>query len=180
MLADNGQLSGRRVGMIVVDELHLLAEQKRGALLDATITKVLDSQQSKRMSATTGNMQEIGDFLNAHVCTRDFRPVKLTETIKLNEQIFVINKDVDGSLKSKLDRKLDFDPVLIHVYGNRKCRVQYGKCKRCAHTNRSSTHLGLNCVGYRVNTSRGSSIPLSSWESVVFESNNETRYNICC
>ncbi|XP_008181307.1 helicase POLQ-like [Acyrthosiphon pisum] len=115
MLADNGQLSGRRVGMIVVDELHLLAEQKRGALLDATITKVLDSQQFLHniqiigMSATTGNMQEIGDFLNAHECTRDFRPVKLTETIKLNEQIFVINKDVDGSLKSKLDRKLDFD-----------------------------------------------------------------------
>jgi len=64
------------------------------------------------MSATIGNMQEIGDFLNAHVYTRDFRPVKLTETIKLNEQIFVINKDIDGSLKSKLDRKLDFDVSL--------------------------------------------------------------------
>jgi len=64
------------------------------------------------MSATIGNMQEIGDFLSAYVYTRDFRPVKLTETIKLNEQIFVINKDIDGSLKSKLDRKLDFDVSL--------------------------------------------------------------------
>jgi len=60
------------------------------------------------MSATIGNMQEIGEFLNAHVYTRDFRPVKLTETVKLNEQIFVINKDIDGFINSKLDRKLDF------------------------------------------------------------------------
>ncbi|XP_015377431.1 PREDICTED: helicase POLQ-like [Diuraphis noxia] len=115
MLSDNGQLGGRSVGMIVVDELHLLGEQKRGALLEATLTKVLDFKQSKDniqiigMSATIGNMQEIGDFLNAHVYTRDFRPVKLTETIKLNEKIFVINKDIDGSLKIKLDRKLNFE-----------------------------------------------------------------------
>jgi len=61
------------------------------------------------MSATIGNMQEVGDFLNAYVYTRDFRPVKLTETIKFNEDIFVINKDIDGSLKTKLDRKLSFD-----------------------------------------------------------------------
>jgi replicative superfamily II helicase len=43
MLADNGQLGGRSVGMIVVDELHLLGEQKRGALLETTLTKVLYS-----------------------------------------------------------------------------------------------------------------------------------------
>lgn len=61
------------------------------------------------MSATIGNMQEIGDFLNAHVYTRDFRPVQLTETLKINDEIFMINKDIDGSLKIKLDRKLNFD-----------------------------------------------------------------------
>lgn len=61
------------------------------------------------MSATIGNMNEIGDFLNAHVYTRDFRPVQLTESVKINEDIFVINKDIDGSLKTKLDRKLNFD-----------------------------------------------------------------------
>lgn len=47
MLADNGRLGGRRIGMIVVDELHLLGEQKRGALLEATLTKVLDSKRNK-------------------------------------------------------------------------------------------------------------------------------------
>lgn len=43
LLTDNGRLGGRNVGMIVVDELHLLGEQKRGALLEATLTKVLNS-----------------------------------------------------------------------------------------------------------------------------------------
>lgn len=61
------------------------------------------------MSATIGNLQEIGDFLKAHVYTRDFRPVKLTETVKINEDIFVINKDIDGSLKAERNRKLNFD-----------------------------------------------------------------------
>lgn len=60
------------------------------------------------MSATIGNMQEIGDFLNAYVYTKDFRPVQLVETIKINEEIFVINKDIDGSLNIKLNRKMDF------------------------------------------------------------------------
>lgn len=61
------------------------------------------------MSATIGNMQEIGDFLNAYVYIREFRPVQLTETIKINDAIFVINKDIDGSLNFKPDRKLNFN-----------------------------------------------------------------------
>lgn len=61
------------------------------------------------MSATIGNIQEIGDFLNAYVYTKDFRPVELTETLKINEEIFVINKDIDGSLKIKRNRKINFD-----------------------------------------------------------------------
>jgi POLQ-like helicase len=61
------------------------------------------------MSATIGNMNEIGNFLNAYVYTKDFRPVQLKESVKINQDIFVINKDVDGSMKIKLDRKLNFD-----------------------------------------------------------------------
>lgn len=61
------------------------------------------------MSATIGNMQEIGDFLHAYIYTRDFRPVQLIETIKMNDDIFVINKNIDGSLKLKLNRKLNFN-----------------------------------------------------------------------
>lgn len=69
----------------------------------------IDAIQIIGMSATIGNMQEIGDFLNAYVYARDFRPVQLTETVKINEEIFVINKDIDGSLKTKLHRKLNFN-----------------------------------------------------------------------
>lgn len=49
MLADNGRLGGRNIGMIVVDELHLLGEQKRGALLESTLTKVLNSKRKSKL-----------------------------------------------------------------------------------------------------------------------------------
>lgn len=81
------------------------------------------------MSATIGNMQEIGDFLNAYVYTRDFRPVQLTETIKIDDAIFVINKDIDGTLSSKLDRKLNFSvcfkylptKIIQHTFVSSSC-----------------------------------------------------------
>lgn len=69
----------------------------------------IDDIQIIGMSATIGNMQEIGEFLNAHVYTRNFRPIQLTETIKINNEIFVISKNIDGSLKIQLNRKLKFD-----------------------------------------------------------------------
>lgn len=61
------------------------------------------------MSATIGNIHEIGDFLNAYVYTKDFRPVELTETVKVNEEVFVINKNIAGCLEIKRDRKINLD-----------------------------------------------------------------------
>lgn len=43
------------------------------------------------MSATIGNLKEIAQFLNADTYSQNFRPVKITEYVKCNNDIWEIN-----------------------------------------------------------------------------------------
>ncbi|EDV96295.1 helicase POLQ-like [Drosophila grimshawi] len=82
------------IGLVVVDELHLIGERGRGATLEAFLTKVMflnANIQIVGMSATIGNLNEISAFLNADVYTRGFRPVELKEYIKCGNDLLEIN-----------------------------------------------------------------------------------------
>ncbi|KAH8278259.1 hypothetical protein KR044_009024, partial [Drosophila immigrans] len=82
------------IGLVVVDELHLIGERGRGATLEAFLTKVMflnANIQIVGMSATIGNLNEISMFLNADVYTRGFRPVELREYIKCGNEILELN-----------------------------------------------------------------------------------------
>ncbi|KAJ8984879.1 hypothetical protein NQ317_002719 [Molorchus minor] len=91
-LIETGRLS--EIGLIVVDELHLIGEEGRGAKLEAALTKIMFLKaniQIVGMSATIGNLPDICKFLNADVYTQDFRPVELTEYVKCGKEIAKIN-----------------------------------------------------------------------------------------
>ncbi|XP_075164699.1 mutagen-sensitive 301 [Haematobia irritans] len=82
------------IGLVVVDELHLIGERGRGAYLEAFLTKIMYLNakiQIVGMSATIGNLSEISQFLKADVYTRGFRPVELKEYIKCGRDILQIN-----------------------------------------------------------------------------------------
>ncbi|XP_037815116.1 helicase POLQ-like [Lucilia sericata] len=82
------------LGLVVVDELHLIGEKGRGAYLEALLTKIMYLNakiQIVGMSATIGNLSEISEFLKADVYTRGFRPVELKEYIKCGRDILEIN-----------------------------------------------------------------------------------------
>ncbi|XP_048838928.1 DNA polymerase theta [Brienomyrus brachyistius] len=109
------------LGIIVVDELHMLGDSGRGYLLELLLTKIrYVSQKSLArrspedapefsegiqivgMSATLPNLDLLARWLNADLYHTDYRPVPLMEQLKIGNKIY------DGSLN--LVR--DFKPTL--------------------------------------------------------------------
>ncbi|KAK4310065.1 hypothetical protein Pmani_018339 [Petrolisthes manimaculis] len=94
MVEGGGGRSGG-VGVVVVDEVHMLAEQGgRGASLESTLTKLrfaATDVQVVGMSATVGNLKELAQFLGATLHHGTFRPVTLTEHIKVGGDLWEVN-----------------------------------------------------------------------------------------
>ncbi|XP_068648888.1 helicase and polymerase-containing protein TEBICHI isoform X2 [Aristolochia californica] len=116
-LLEEGRLS--ELGIIVIDELHMVGDQSRGYLLELLLTKLryaagegnaescsgdssgsssgkVDSAQGLQivgMSATMPNVAAVADWLQAALYQTDFRPVPLEEYIKVGNSIF--NKQME-------------------------------------------------------------------------------------
>ena len=93
------------VGVVVVDEVHLLDSENRGPTLEMVITKFRKMNPRTRilaLSATIGNPEELGEWLEADLVLSDWRPVKLSQGIYRNRRIRFIEdgkerfQDVEG------------------------------------------------------------------------------------
>jgi replicative superfamily II helicase len=71
------------VGLVVVDELHMVGEPRRGATLELFLTKVMTVNPSDTqivgMSATVPNLEVLADWLQAVCYICDYRPVPLKQ-----------------------------------------------------------------------------------------------------
>lgn len=69
-----------RVGVVVIDELHMLGDESRGHIVEMiAIRSKLLGIQVIGLSATIGNAEEVASWLNAKLVKSDWRPVKLYE-----------------------------------------------------------------------------------------------------
>ncbi|KAL7035501.1 hypothetical protein ACKWTF_008409 [Chironomus riparius] len=83
------------LGMIVIDEIHLISDPSRGYILELLLTKVLFmckkfnyNIQLVTLSATLPNVDLLCKWLNAEFYTTDFRPIELKEMIKIGKSIY--------------------------------------------------------------------------------------------
>ncbi|KAJ3090357.1 hypothetical protein HK102_004011 [Quaeritorhiza haematococci] len=92
------------LGIVVVDELHMIGDDSRGYLLELLLTKmrfVASNQlQIVGMSATLPNIDVLADWLDAELYITDYRPVPLHEYIKIGNLLY--------DTEFKVIRQLDY------------------------------------------------------------------------
>ncbi|XP_056424742.1 helicase POLQ-like isoform X2 [Hyla sarda] len=115
-LIENGRVSD--LGLVVVDELHMLNEGSRGAILEMTLTKILYTSETTQiigMSATLNNVDELQRFLKADFYTDNFRPVELKEYVKLRDSIYEVD--------NKAENNFTLSRVLNYKYSSNMLRI---------------------------------------------------------
>jgi helicase len=76
----------RSISVVVVDEVHVVGEDKRGPRLEGAMARFMSFNPSARfiaLSATIANVEEFGSWLHAHIIKSEWRPVPLKEEILL-------------------------------------------------------------------------------------------------
>ena len=89
----------KQVGLVVIDEIHLINDRGRGPTLEIVTTKLMKEKvQFIALSATIENSDEIAKWLDAELIESDFRPVKLSRGVYLDNSV---------TFKEKNDIKFD-------------------------------------------------------------------------
>uniref|UniRef100_I3K3T1 Helicase POLQ-like n=1 Tax=Oreochromis niloticus TaxID=8128 RepID=I3K3T1_ORENI len=115
------------LGLVVVDELHMLGDGSRGAIIEMTLTKVQYVSKTTQiigMSATLGNIKDLQTFLRAENYTNNFRPVQLKEFVKLHDTIYEVDPKEENCFRfsrllnfkySSTMQKIDPDHIIALV-----------------------------------------------------------------
>lgn len=104
-----------QVGLIIIDEIHLLNDFHRGPTLEfliMKIKKIIPNIKIIGLSATIKNVEEIANWLNINFYKTDFRPINLYEGVLLNNYIYLNNykkiklkeNGIEGLIKTVLDK----------------------------------------------------------------------------
>ncbi|KAM7322117.1 hypothetical protein ACRRTK_018958 [Alexandromys fortis] len=122
------------LGMVVVDELHMLGDSHRGYLLELLLTKICfvarksvscqadagsalsSAVQIVGMSATLPNLQLVASWLDAELYRTDFRPVPLLESIKIGDSIYDSSMKLVREFQPLLQVKGDEDHIVSLCY----------------------------------------------------------------
>uniref|UniRef100_A0A4W6BJP4 DNA polymerase theta n=1 Tax=Lates calcarifer TaxID=8187 RepID=A0A4W6BJP4_LATCA len=117
------------LGMVVVDELHMVGDSGRGYLLELLLTKIRYIAQKQNvtgslsegvqiigMSATLPNLSLLASWLGAELYQTDYRPVPLQEHLKVGCNIYDKCLSVVRQFAPALHIKGDDDHIVSLCY----------------------------------------------------------------
>nr|XP_033479931.1 DNA polymerase theta [Epinephelus lanceolatus] len=117
------------LGMVVVDELHMVGDSGRGYLLELLLTKIRYIAQKQNttgslsegvqiigMSATLPNLSLLASWLGAELYQTDYRPVPLQEHLKVGCNIYDKSLTVVQQFTPALHIKGDDDHIVSLCY----------------------------------------------------------------
>ncbi|KAM9856985.1 DNA polymerase theta [Aulostomus maculatus] len=117
------------LGMVVVDELHMVGDSGRGYLLELLLTKIRYIAQKQNtsgslsegvqivgMSATLPNLSLLARWLGAELYQTEYRPVPLQEHLKVGCNIYDKNLSVVREFAPSLQIKGDDDHIVSLCY----------------------------------------------------------------
>ncbi|MEQ2228411.1 hypothetical protein ILYODFUR_008503 [Ilyodon furcidens] len=117
------------LGMVVVDELHMVGDPGRGYLLELLLTKIRYIAQKQNtsgslsegvqiigMSATLPNLSLLASWLGADLYQTDYRPVPLQEHLKVGCNIYNKSLSVVRQFAPVLNIKGDDDHIVSLCY----------------------------------------------------------------
>jgi len=122
------------VGLIVVDEVHLLSDEERGPRLEVVATalmKIAPKAQRLGLSATVTNYEEVSSWMGAKPILSDWRPTELRECVYYDGKLYFLNS---GRLESE-ETKVVSNP-LVGLTVN--CLLDGGQVMIYAHSRRMS------------------------------------------
>ncbi|VIO90552.1 Type III restriction enzyme, res subunit family protein [Brugia malayi] len=151
------------IGVLVVDELHMIGENIRGAIIEQGLIKFMQkgTGQIVGMSATLSNVEQLAKFLNAAVFSTKFRPVKLIEKVKIDNSLYVIQPGGELELEMNLgENKLknrDPDglvPLLYDIVPRRSVLIFCPTKKNCENVCKMLSYLMPKSFRERKKTER--------------------------
>ncbi|XP_035992816.1 DNA polymerase theta [Fundulus heteroclitus] len=117
------------LGVVVVDELHMVGDSGRGYLLELLLTKIRYIAQKQNtsgslaegvqiigMSATLPNLSLLAGWLGADLYQTDYRPVPLQEHLKVGGNIYDRSLSVVRQFTPALNVKGDDDHIVSLCY----------------------------------------------------------------
>lgn len=102
-----------KLGIVVFDELHMLADEHRGFILELLATKLLCLEgkiQLVSMSATLQNVNQLAEWLRAHAFECKYRPIPLEEHLVYDNAVFDYEGNFERDIPESQSKELK-DPV---------------------------------------------------------------------
>ncbi|KAI9720429.1 MAG: hypothetical protein M1812_002935 [Candelaria pacifica] len=116
------ECTANQLGIVVLDELHMIDDDHRGYILELMATKILSLEQGVQivgMSATLSNTELLAKWLNAKLYESKYRPIPIEEYLVYDHAIYpaptssTFLRTATQLSSSSMNSKLDVEPCRI-------------------------------------------------------------------